>query len=295
MQSANGTVINNQRIQRHVLTHNDVVQCGSIIIRYVEDGPLIPPHVRRGRRWPASDPPPKGANRTMALDSGQCPGAPWRGPRGGAGRLRWSGAARGAFPAALRAWRGAPGYGRRPGGYAWRAPGVAPRAATRARAPGMGGARLRRWSARLSGRRTGDAGFGRQRRDARWIWCVSGKPGMAQRGRAIRRPRVGPLPGRRAASADAPPARPAGDGRARDGPAERRGCPAVRPGCRVVGTVPGCRALAARRGCPVVPARDAGRCARLRRERTGDARHEWRAGDAGVVARPGCRARAATA
>src|SRR5690349_5073930 len=42
--SANGTLINNNRIQKQQLTHNDVVQCGSIWIRYVEDGPLVPPH-----------------------------------------------------------------------------------------------------------------------------------------------------------------------------------------------------------------------------------------------------------
>ena len=60
MQSANGTVINNQRIQRHVLSHNDVVQCGSIILRYIEDGPLIPPHVARPPV--AGEPQAKGAN-----------------------------------------------------------------------------------------------------------------------------------------------------------------------------------------------------------------------------------------
>src|SRR3954468_1593740 len=45
--SANGTLINNNRVQRQTLTHNDVVQCGSMWIRYVEDGPLVPPHMAR--------------------------------------------------------------------------------------------------------------------------------------------------------------------------------------------------------------------------------------------------------
>src|SRR5689334_8874813 len=39
--SANGTLVNNNRIAgKQVLTHNDVVQCGSLYCRYVEDGPL---------------------------------------------------------------------------------------------------------------------------------------------------------------------------------------------------------------------------------------------------------------
>ncbi|HVV81720.1 MAG TPA: FHA domain-containing protein, partial [Kofleriaceae bacterium] len=54
--SANGTLINNNRIQKQQLNHNDVVQCGSMWIRYVEDGPLIPPH-QAVPPMPASPPP----------------------------------------------------------------------------------------------------------------------------------------------------------------------------------------------------------------------------------------------
>jgi FHA domain len=39
--SSNGTHVNNQRVSKHPLTHNDVVRCGSLLLRYVEDGPLV--------------------------------------------------------------------------------------------------------------------------------------------------------------------------------------------------------------------------------------------------------------
>ena len=51
--SANGTVVNSARIQKQILNHNDVIQCGSLWLRYVEDGPLVPPAGRvraRGAR-----------------------------------------------------------------------------------------------------------------------------------------------------------------------------------------------------------------------------------------------------
>src|SRR5688500_15926882 len=35
--SANGTHLNNQRIQKQALGHGDVVQCGSLIMRYVDE------------------------------------------------------------------------------------------------------------------------------------------------------------------------------------------------------------------------------------------------------------------
>ena len=41
--SSNGTHVNNQRVSKHPLTHNDVVRCGSLLLRYVEDGPLVAP------------------------------------------------------------------------------------------------------------------------------------------------------------------------------------------------------------------------------------------------------------
>jgi len=39
--SSNGTHVNNTRVTKQVLNHNDVVQCGSLWLRYVEDGPLV--------------------------------------------------------------------------------------------------------------------------------------------------------------------------------------------------------------------------------------------------------------
>lgn len=41
--SSNGTHVNNQRVSKHRLNHNDVVRCGSLLLRYVEDGPLVAP------------------------------------------------------------------------------------------------------------------------------------------------------------------------------------------------------------------------------------------------------------
>src|SRR5262245_31305142 len=35
--SANGTLVNNNRIQKQALNHNDVVQCGSLWLRFFED------------------------------------------------------------------------------------------------------------------------------------------------------------------------------------------------------------------------------------------------------------------
>src|SRR5215470_16822314 len=41
--SSNGTHVNDVKIQRQALNHNDVVRCGSLWLRYVEDGPLFQP------------------------------------------------------------------------------------------------------------------------------------------------------------------------------------------------------------------------------------------------------------
>src|SRR6266545_2086988 len=38
--SSNGTHVNDVRITKHPLSHNDVVRCGSLWLRYIEDGPL---------------------------------------------------------------------------------------------------------------------------------------------------------------------------------------------------------------------------------------------------------------
>ena len=38
--SSNGTHVNDVRVTKHLLNHNDVVRCGSLWLRYVEDGPI---------------------------------------------------------------------------------------------------------------------------------------------------------------------------------------------------------------------------------------------------------------
>ncbi|HUQ04389.1 MAG TPA: FHA domain-containing protein [Kofleriaceae bacterium] len=74
--SANGTLVNNSRIQKQILNHNDVVQCGSMWIRYIEDGPLFPQHqVRPPVAGPGGDPPPKKGG-TMRIDANDVPGLP---------------------------------------------------------------------------------------------------------------------------------------------------------------------------------------------------------------------------
>ena len=52
--SSNGTHFEEQRVQKHKLTHNDVVRCGSLWLRYVEDGPIMPQQPAapsRGRKF----------------------------------------------------------------------------------------------------------------------------------------------------------------------------------------------------------------------------------------------------
>src|SRR5215831_7846713 len=38
LQSSNGTHVNDVKVQRQALNHNDVVRCGSLWLRYVEEG-----------------------------------------------------------------------------------------------------------------------------------------------------------------------------------------------------------------------------------------------------------------
>src|SRR5436190_15822196 len=66
--SSNGTLVNNNRVQKQALTHNDVVQCGSIWIRYIEDGPLVPAHMARAPMGMGDNPPPKSGG-TMRIDA----------------------------------------------------------------------------------------------------------------------------------------------------------------------------------------------------------------------------------
>ncbi|HTE56144.1 MAG TPA: FHA domain-containing protein [Kofleriaceae bacterium] len=68
--SSNGTHVNDIRVTKHPLSHNDVVRCGSLWLRYVEDGaimagaPIAPPERPKG-----------GTQRLEPADFGISPGA----------------------------------------------------------------------------------------------------------------------------------------------------------------------------------------------------------------------------
>src|SRR6478735_6821428 len=63
--SANGTHLNNTRVQKQALGHTDVIQCGSLVIRFIDEGgvQVVQPQVNFGGATP---PPKKGG--TMVLD-----------------------------------------------------------------------------------------------------------------------------------------------------------------------------------------------------------------------------------
>jgi hypothetical protein len=99
--SSNGTHVNDVRVTKHPLNHNDVVRCGSLWLRYVEDGPVgvaaggIPGPAPQGR--------PKGG--TVRLDPG-----PYGGGGGGGGGA--------AMPGGRAGSAGGGGYGGGGGGAA---------------------------------------------------------------------------------------------------------------------------------------------------------------------------------
>jgi predicted component of type VI protein secretion system len=66
--SSNGTLVNSGRIKQAVLTHNDVIQCGSLWLRFIDDG--VPLAAAAGG---AAGPPPKKGG-TMRLDAADKPG-----------------------------------------------------------------------------------------------------------------------------------------------------------------------------------------------------------------------------
>jgi hypothetical protein len=68
--SSNGTHVNNQRVSKHRLTHNDVVRCGSLLLRYVEDGPLVAPGPGRPAAGPAGQPAMGGAQPGQQYGAG---------------------------------------------------------------------------------------------------------------------------------------------------------------------------------------------------------------------------------
>ena len=62
--SANGTHLNNTRIQKQAIGHADVIQCGSLVIRFVDEGGVnvVPQQIQ-----PGANPPPKRAARWCSI------------------------------------------------------------------------------------------------------------------------------------------------------------------------------------------------------------------------------------
>src|SRR5512143_3791496 len=104
--SANGTHLNNTRIQKQALGHADVIQCGSLVIRFIDEGGVnVVPHGLNQPGVAGAVPGKKGG--TMVLDRGD--GAPpLPGPSGGG----FGGAPGGGFGGAP----GGGGFGAPPGG-----------------------------------------------------------------------------------------------------------------------------------------------------------------------------------
>src|SRR5271169_542219 len=74
--SANGTHLNNTRIQKQAIGHTDVIQCGSLVIRFIDEGGVnvVPQQVA------PQGPVPGKKGGTMVLDRGDgarpLPGGP---------------------------------------------------------------------------------------------------------------------------------------------------------------------------------------------------------------------------
>lgn len=79
--SSNGTLVNNARVQKHALSNNDVVQCGSLIIRFIEDGAVghaaVAAPAMRGRE---SQQPPRSQPVSQPLPYGGPPAMPGLSP-----------------------------------------------------------------------------------------------------------------------------------------------------------------------------------------------------------------------
>src|SRR5689334_9686769 len=69
--SANGTHLNNTRVQKQALGHADVIQCGSLMIRFVDEGAvnIVQQPAPMGMGGPV--PPKKGG--TMVIEPNQAP------------------------------------------------------------------------------------------------------------------------------------------------------------------------------------------------------------------------------
>src|SRR5947208_13366927 len=71
--SANGTHLNNQRIQKQAIGHADVIQCGSLVIRFLDEGGVNV--VRQQAPMGGAAPPPKKGG-TMVLERDSAPALP---------------------------------------------------------------------------------------------------------------------------------------------------------------------------------------------------------------------------
>jgi chromosome segregation ATPase len=88
LSSANGTLVNNVRVQRQPLSNHDVVQCGSLMMRFVDDGVVGTMVLERG-------PEPKVATGAGAAPYGGPPAMPAASSRGPGGSAAKAGAASG--------------------------------------------------------------------------------------------------------------------------------------------------------------------------------------------------------
>ncbi|HEU5059920.1 MAG TPA: FHA domain-containing protein, partial [Kofleriaceae bacterium] len=101
--SSNGTHVNDVRVTKHLLNHNDVVRCGSLWLRYVEDGPVAASGAALPQS-PVAQPSPGRKGGTQRLDPADL--GVHGGGAGGAG-----GGAGGAGPAGGAAGRAGAGAG----------------------------------------------------------------------------------------------------------------------------------------------------------------------------------------
>src|SRR5450432_2592038 len=101
--SANGTHLNNTRVQKQAIGHADVIQCGSLMIRFVDEGGVNV--VRQQQPMGGAVPPKKGG--TMVLERDSAPAMPGgMGGGGFGGGANFGGAGGGALPS---------GFGQPPG------------------------------------------------------------------------------------------------------------------------------------------------------------------------------------
>src|SRR5690606_9298306 len=89
--SANGTHLNSTRVQKQAVGHADIIQCGSLVVRFIdEQGVGV---VRQGLQQPgaggAAPPPKKGG--TMVLDRDAAPPLPGGPAAGGFGGANFGG------------------------------------------------------------------------------------------------------------------------------------------------------------------------------------------------------------